>query len=403
MTDPRIRQYRDILNAIQEGRTVAAGLPPGPEDDITVLGRSIVGLAEGMAQRFQQDRLLASVSEKILQGLYLKEVLTHVYESFRPLIPYQRLGCAVIETGGQSVRSCWQRSDGMTLELREGYTAKLAGSSLQAVLDSGKPRIINDLEAYLEAHPGSVSTRLIVREGIRSSLTCPLIALGKPVGFLFFSSIDKNCYQSLHQDTFLSLASLISVVVEKSKLYEELYHLNRQLTETRDALQIQATHDALTGVWNRGAIEEILAKQLAQAKRRNGKIAVVLADIDRFKQVNDTHGHPVGDVVLREVARRIQATLRTGDYVGRYGGEEFLILPEVGNAEEAISVTERIRGSIRAEPVDFEGGQLRVTSSFGLAFRSELALDSADTLIAEADRALYEAKRTGRDRVVPAL
>jgi diguanylate cyclase (GGDEF)-like protein len=403
MTDPRIRQYRDILNAIQEGRTVAAGLPPGPEDDITVLGRSIVGLAEGMAQRFQQDRLLASVSEKILQGLYLKEVLTHVYESFRPLIPYQRLGCAVIETGGQSVRSCWQRSDGMTLELREGYTAKLAGSSLQAVLDSGKPRIINDLEAYLEAHPGSVSTRLIVREGIRSSLTCPLIALGKPVGFLFFSSIDKNCYQSLHQDTFLSLASLISVVVEKSKLYEELYHLNRQLTETRDALQIQATHDALTGVWNRGAIEEILAKQLAQAKRRNGKIAVVLADIDRFKQVNDTHGHPVGDVVLREVARRIQATLRTGDYVGRYGGEEFLILPEVGNAEEAISLTERIRGSIRAEPVDFEGGQLRVTSSFGLAFRSELALDSADTLIAEADRALYEAKRTGRDRVVPAL
>ena len=127
----------------------------------------------------------------------------------------------------------------------------MQGSSLEQIVESQEPRIINDLERYLIEKPESVSTRLIVAEGVRSSLTCPLVSMGKPIGFLFFSSNEKNCYADVHQDSFCSLASQLAAVVEKSQLYEELLQVNKELYESRDAFELQATHDALTGLWNR--------------------------------------------------------------------------------------------------------------------------------------------------------
>ena len=100
--------------------------------------------------------------------------------------------------------------------IKKGYTAFLSGSSLEGVLTTQQPRILNDLQLYLAENPNSLSTKLIVSEGIQSSLTCPLIADGKPIGFLFFSSKEKNTYIDAHQKTFINLASQISFLVEKA-------------------------------------------------------------------------------------------------------------------------------------------------------------------------------------------
>ena len=106
------------------------------------------------------------------------------------------------------------------------YAAPLEGSSLRVLLETGRPRILNDLEEYLREHPESASTRLVVREGMRSSLTCPLIARGKPIGFMFFSSMTPEAYRDAHVDLFLAIAGQLAVIVEKGRLYQQLVELN---------------------------------------------------------------------------------------------------------------------------------------------------------------------------------
>jgi signal transduction histidine kinase len=120
------------------------------------------------------------------------------------------------------VRACWAKSDQPVLKLTKGYSAPLAGSSLETIMTTGQPRIINDLLEYLEQKPDSDSSRLIVAEGMRSSLTCPLIANGIPVGFIFFSSIEPNTYADAHVDIFKRIAGQLSVIVEKGRLVSEL-------------------------------------------------------------------------------------------------------------------------------------------------------------------------------------
>jgi two-component system, cell cycle response regulator len=173
--------------------------------------------------------------------------------------------------------------------------------------------------------------------------------------------------------------------------------LNEQLAEARRALEIQARTDALTGVLNRGAILLELEREAVRAAREGRPLGLGMLDIDRFKLVNDAHGHVAGDSVLREVVRRAVSVLRSYDRFGRFGGEEFLlIVPGAGDAELR-EILDRVHGAVRATPVAVDGAELAVTVSLGgVARRGE----SSDGLIALADSALYAAKRQGRDRVV---
>jgi hypothetical protein len=111
-------------------------------------------------------------------------------------------------------------------QLEPGYSAPLKGSSLEAIIETGQPRILNDLKAYLEENPESESTKRIVAEGVRSSLTCPLIAMGKPVGFMFFSSKEPHTYKDIHVELFQQIAGQLAMIVEKSRLYQRLVELN---------------------------------------------------------------------------------------------------------------------------------------------------------------------------------
>ena len=178
--------------------------------------------------------------------------------------------------------------------------------------------------------------------------------------------------------------------------------LQRQMSEQRRKLEELASLDGLTGVLNRRALETRLDEAFSLARRRNHPISVAMLDLDRFKAVNDTYGHQAGDVVLQETARRIKDVTRDYDSVGRFGGEEFLVVLIDAAQDAAHTIAERIRRRIGEEPVCFEGRPIPVTTSIGVA-SSHHHQQSVQSLVALADASLYEAKRKGRNRVVVGL
>lgn len=176
--------------------------------------------------------------------------------------------------------------------------------------------------------------------------------------------------------------------------------LQVELNSIKEALFIQATRDTLTGLLNRGAVMDALDKEMARARRQRQSLSIGLCDIDHFKRVNDNHGHLAGDAVLREVAQRINSTLRPYDHVGRYGGEEFLLVL-TANEDQELEPFERIRHAVGDTPIAIEEQSLCVTLSCGVAMFAppQYGLD-ANAMIGAADEALYQAKDGGRNRTV---
>jgi diguanylate cyclase (GGDEF)-like protein len=172
--------------------------------------------------------------------------------------------------------------------------------------------------------------------------------------------------------------------------------LQEELLKTREALRVQATHDGLTGLVNRNSILETLNDEISRAARTNQPLSVLMVDLDKFKMVNDMHGHLAGDAVLREAARRLKGSARRYDSVGRYGGEEFLVVLPGCDATDAAAQAERMRAAIAAAPFVTPSQPLSVTASLGVACSSQCAPES---LIRHADDALYAAKARGRNQV----
>jgi len=158
-------------------------------------------------------------------------------------------------------------------------------------------------------------------------------------------------------------------------------------------------HDSLTGVFNRGYITELALRELELARRHQRPLAVAMLDIDHFKSINDTHGHDVGDQVIQELARVCKAKLRSTDYFGRFGGEEFIVvMPETGKAE-ALEAAERLRSFIEQTTVAAESRDVKFTASIGVAVLPAGSTEDWQALLKRADVALYKGKQMGRNRV----
>jgi diguanylate cyclase (GGDEF)-like protein len=178
-----------------------------------------------------------------------------------------------------------------------------------------------------------------------------------------------------------------------------IIRLQERLVQIHEELYQQATRDSLTGLWNRTAAIQILDREIARATRAQTPIALIMADVDRFKRINDAHGHLAGDVVLREAAERMSGALRKYDSIGRYGGEEFLVVLPGCQFRDALSVAERLRDAVGSRPFPIAEGLYSATCSLGLAWDDCRGPLEANRLLREADQALYAAKHHGRNRV----
>ncbi|HTR65612.1 MAG TPA: diguanylate cyclase [Terriglobales bacterium] len=180
-----------------------------------------------------------------------------------------------------------------------------------------------------------------------------------------------------------------------------ILQLQDALLRTQEALQFQAAHDPLTGLWNRRAILDLLQREVQLHQRTGGRFGVMMADLDHFKQINDSHGHLSGDEVLREVSRRLSACVRSYDYVGRYGGEEFLVIVSTGDLSDLRTSAERLRRCVGDTPIETTGGRIVCTISLGVTSTEVQgeAQASYEAVLRNADMLLYQAKDRGRNRV----
>lgn len=211
---------------------------------------------------------------------------------------------------------------------------------------------------------------------------------------------------------FRTTAGLAAMVVLALLLFAKQYVLTGRLSEAlalaeynvyellqlREQLEVRVTHDAMTGLLNRSTVILSLERELARAERENQRVAALLLDLDHFKQVNDHYGHHAGDMAIAFAATCMEQCVRAHDYIGRYGGEEFLIVVPDCDEMMAYDIAERIRARMDEEVVSFDGRKIRVTATIGLALSHPG--EASESLLRRADAALYTGKERGRNQVI---
>jgi len=180
---------------------------------------------------------------------------------------------------------------------------------------------------------------------------------------------------------------------------KRILDLQEELVCARESMRHAATHDGLTGLMNRSEIVSMLERELERGRRESKPVGVILGDVDHFKSVNDTLGHLFGDEALREIGRRLRAQLRVYDGVGRYGGEEFLMVLPNCDLPNAMQRANELREIIGAAPVACAGEERLITMSMGVAVSTSVGKDEAEVLLNQADAGLYAAKENGRNRI----
>ncbi|HRJ48539.1 MAG TPA: diguanylate cyclase [Opitutaceae bacterium] len=247
---------------------------------------------------------------------------------------------------------------------------------------------------------GYVACLLDYQLGPRDGLVLIREAVGRgcrvPIIFLTAESGEKVDIEAMNAGAldYLVKGEINARMLERSLRYA------LKLGDTLEELRRLATRDQLTGLFNRREFERMLQVQKSQADSAKTEFSLVLVDIDHFKRVNDQHGHPAGDEVLREIARRLLGAVRGNDQVARIGGEEFAVTMPGTPKQAAAAVARRLSESVRSRPIVVrEGLELPITLSVGVANHPADVSAKADIVMA-ADKALYEAKTAGRDRVV---
>ena len=250
--------------------------------------------------------------------------------------------------------------------------------------------------------------RLFKSGTVRNSVRFALIGISAgvimPVGVVLYALFGGSDIDPIHLFAVMAAGGALALGLAGFLLGRKedlLVAQNRSLRELSDRLQALSTTDALTGVPNRRALDERLEGELGRTRRYGTPLAAVMIDLDHFKKLNDRHGHPAGDAVLRQVARILDSEKRRGDIVARYGGEEFVALLSHADSAAAQTWAERVRSRLATTAIDLGDGQglLRVTASFGVASAAGVGTPTAGELLQAADRALYEAKAAGRNRV----
>ncbi|MFQ4142864.1 EAL domain-containing protein [Chlorogloeopsis sp. ULAP02] len=361
-----------------------------PESDLirTFVIREITEQKQAEAELRQRDRLLQAVAEaanyllvEMNYEIAIEKALAVLGEAAQadrvylfenkphPLTQEMTMNLRY-EWTDFSVESCrhnWQNQPYNNSGLNHWYEAFSKGKSI-----GGLTRELSTAEQ-----------KLLGRDSIQSLLLVPLRLEEKFWGFLGLVDCSQERYWSKHEEsTLLTLAANISAA--------------RQRQQVEEMIRYQALHDLLTGLPNRLLFNEQLSKTLPNVARRKESLAVMFLDLDRFKTINDSLGHTLGDLLLQSVAQRLNDSLRAGDTIARWGGDEFIILlPQITSVEEVTQVAKRILQALE-KAFQIDGHELYISASLGIALLNEHSPD-AETLIQHADVALYHAKDKGRN------
>ncbi|RME34011.1 MAG: sensor domain-containing diguanylate cyclase [Gammaproteobacteria bacterium] len=330
---------------------------------------------EQALRRFQQFEL------RLMGCTELPELLHTLLSGGREVFAWEQV-CLHLHDPRYDLRQILQQSGGSEADLPQVSFLDETGALERVTALGFLPRLSRydaRRHGFFLLHPGG---------DVGSIGLVPLYHQARLLGLLALGSSSPERFSSSVATDFLQhLAAVIGVCIE--------------MTASRDKLRFLGLTDALTGVNNRRFFDQRLPEEVARVARREEPLSCLFIDIDHFKRINDTHGHPAGDAVLREVAALIRAQLRASDVVARYGGEEFAaLLPDTGMTR-ALEVAERIRGSVASAPVTTDAGEeVPVTVSIGLATLGGGREADPMDLVAEADQALYRAKAQGRNQVV---
>lgn len=317
---------------MQEGNFSPSLLADAESDP---LGVELRKLAATLEQKRIEADLLQNIIHEVASGLLVDDVLDRIYDHFHSIIPYNRMGLALLSEDRTTLTQCWLRSDGNEIILQRGFSAPIGNSSLQHVMATGQPRILNDLEAYLAELPSSQTTRLMIQEGMRSNLACPLIAQGKPIGFLFFTSRQKNAYHPLHQQIYMQIAEEVSIMVEKQYLAQKL----RENEEERFKTIVRAALDGFLLVDTQGHLLDANdAACTLSGYRREELLTMNISDLEASKTQEETAHHIQKVITLGSDRFETRHRCKNGcivdvevstNFVGLDGGRFFSFLRDI--------------------------------------------------------------------------
>jgi two-component system cell cycle response regulator len=269
--------------------------------------------------------------------------------------------------------------------------------------------VVTDGEAALAVLEGDAAPRLAVLDwmmpGLEGVQVCQRIRsrADRPYVYILLLTARNEKRDLLRglevgADDYLTKPFDTAELRARIRVGERILNLQDDLISAREELRFRATHDGLTGIPNRTMVIEALDKEASRQAREARPFGIVLADIDHFKTINDRYGHLSGDDVLKTVVERMKACIRPYDVIGRYGGEEFLIVVPAVDTPGAVALAERVRRTVESQPVTLALGEVNVTVSLGVAVSLDAKRTDARELLRLADEALYRAKNGGRNR-----
>lgn len=354
------------------------------EIDISEQAAALIALALEKFQAVEEAKRRAETSETlrkaglaIVEKLELDQTVSHILEHLNRVITYDSASVQLLEEDGSQLKIIGGSGFQMLKEVLEMRFPIPGDNPNSIVIQTGRPHIIGDAPSKYPAFREKQNAH------IRSWLGVPLIAQNKTIGLLAIDSKEPDRFTDKDADLAATYASQVAIVLENARIHQET--------------QTQAITDPLTGLYNRRGLYQLGEFEFQRSRRIDRPFSAMMLDIDRFKNVNDRYGHATGDLVLHQLAQHCLKNSRTTDLVGRYGGEEFVILLTETNLEAARMIAERLCLGIAIKPFQTEIGDLSITSSIGVSEAKHS--DTLNTLIERADAALYQAKSSGRNRV----
>jgi diguanylate cyclase (GGDEF)-like protein len=345
--------------------------------DLVALALAKFQAVDQAQRRAEEAETLRRAGVAISETLNLQEATTRILEQLAYVVPHDSASVQLLRDGELEIIGGEGWADPASII---GVRFPVPGNNPNTVvLETRKPYVIHDThEAFPEFG------KIAHASHIRSWLGVPLIVRNQVIGLLAIDSREKNHFSADNAELVTAFAGQVAIAIENTRLFNEVQQL--------------AITDGLTGLYNRRHFLKLAQNEFERARRYKRHLSAMMFDIDHFKIVNDTYGHPFGDKILQALANLCKEKLREVDPIARYGGEEFIALIVEASLASAQKAGERLRREVEKMTVPSKDGNVKVTVSVGIAEQNEVT-PNLETLIARADQAMYVAKHKGRNRV----